>query len=881
MQGLTGKSLNSRQHALKASRLVNNLNIPRAKFWRANLVDFVHCMLFRFIFFLSLSLHTWFVNAQTVALPKTYGAIESWDYDLSTLQVRLRGWSVGGHDGRHPPELILSIGGQIYKSAALDPNWTQRVDIASDHPATGGQAGVGFDWRVRLRDALPAGVHAVQVVAVYADGQRVRLKGAFIDTPSVVVQEVKPRHWRALVLVLLCIAAIACIRRLWIGRRSEWQHGWLVGNRFAVGVGAVFVLLVSLGATGSSMGVLFNSPYGKSILDVQGMSRAAFGDKEVRGDEWGVQLPNLLAQLHHEPRFPVVNDLLGEGGQNMGVIGMTGVPVQQWAALARPATWGYFFLPLRQAMAWQWQLPFWGCLLALWWMLNSLRPRQRGLNLALSLSFCVAPYAAAWSNWPLYVTMFPAFAFVLLTHLLRDISVWKGLVLGALLGWLLVCWCLVLYPAWIIVVGSVMALIGLGWCIDNRQSLRFGATQVGAFFACALVMGALLGSWWLDTKEAIALMQATEYPGRRGSMSGGDLGWWWHLRGYHAVESLRTTGPGSNPSEASSYIIAPLLMLVLAGLIFFRDRQMRWTLLGCVAFMACYWTYTMVGIPVEMARLTLWGNMPHTRMDVGFGLLVAVLLCLFAPNAKVPVSWAERIVAMTVALLSAGLVAFTLLHTPLSFVPNASSPVLILAVAMAVAFISGWALWGRIGSAVALLLVVYGLTTLQFNPLRIAPDRVDLVQGHHRFVVEEGRFQRTLVLNGDGSGAMVFAASGVPIVNGVFYYPHQSMWERMGLKREEWVLVNRYQHLGFYLLNDVEAVRGFRIVQPSLDQVHVHIHPLRFNFFCTGAARVAAPAQWADALAQNSSLTQLGSYQGVVWFAVQPSSCKPAAGSES
>lgn len=863
-----------------ATRGVNNPGIARARSWCANLADTVYCMLFRLFFFLSILLHALLVNAQSVELPKTYGAIESWDYDASTLQVRLRGWSVGGRDGRQPPELVLRIGGQLYESAAHDLNWAQRTDIASDHPATGGQAGVGFDWRVRLRDALPAGWHGVQLVAVYTDGQRVKIQGAHTDAPAVVVQEVKPRHWRALAFVLLCIVAIVYIRRRRTGNGPAWQRRWLVGNRLAGGISAVFVLLVTLGVTGSSMGVLFNSTYGKSILDVQGASRALLGDEGVRGDEWGVQLPNLLAQLHHEPRFPVVNDLLGEGGQNMGVIGMTGVPVRQWAALARPATWGYFFLPLRQAMAWQWQLPFWGCLLALWWMLNSLRPAQRGFNLALSLAFCVAPYAAAWSNWPLYVTMFPALAFVAGTHLLRDTRVWRGVAWGGGLGWLLACWCLVLYPAWIIVVGSAMAFIGLGWCIDNRQRLRFGAAQVAAFFACAVVMGALLGSWWLDTRDAIDLMQATEYPGRRGAMPGGDLGWWWHLRGYHGFESLRTTGPGSNPSEASSYIIAPLLMLVLAVMSFIRDRQMRWTLLGCVAFMVCYWTYTMVGIPVEVARITLWGNMPVTRMDVGFGLLATALLCLFAPNAKAPVSWPERAVAMTVALLSAGLAALTLLYTPLSFVPNASSPVLILAVAVAVAFISGWALWGRLGSAVALMLMVYLLTTLQFNPLRIAPSRIELGQGHRILASEAGHIQRTLVLNGDGIGAMVFAAGGVPVVNGVFYYPRQAMWERVGIEKEEWILVNRYQHLGFYLLSDVDAARGFRIVQASIDQVHVHIHPQRFNFSCTGAARVAASAQWADALAQNASLTLLGSYQGVVWFAVRPS-CNPAAASGS
>ncbi|MCA0439210.1 MAG: hypothetical protein LCH71_01805 [Proteobacteria bacterium] len=751
-------------------------------------------------------------------------------------------------------------------------NWTPRVDIPSDHPATGGQAGVGFAWNVRLRDALPAGMHTVHLTAVFANGQRVTLKGATTDVPTVVIQEIKRRHWRALALVLLSVMVIVYALRRWGSEGLAWQQRWLDGNRMAWGIGAVFVLLVATGVTGSSMGVLFNSPYGESVLEVQGASRTLLGDEGVRGDEWGVQLPNLLAQLHHEPRFPVINGLLGEGGQNMGVIGMTGVPVQQWAALARPATWGYFVLPLRQAMAWHWQLPFWGCLLALWWMLNVLRPAQRGLNLALSLAFCLAPYAAAWSNWPLYATLFPALAFVVATYLLRCTGFWMGAVLGAVLGWLLACWCLVLYPAWIIVVGSAMAFIGLGWWADNRERIRFGSVQLVALVVSAAILGALLGSWWLDTKDAIALMRATVYPGGRGAMPGGDLGWWWHLRGYHGMESLRTTGLDSNPSEASSYVILPLLMLALVAVSFVRDRQMRGTLLGCAVFMGCYWAYTLMGIPIDLARITLWGNMPVTRMDVGFGLVTAVLFCLYAPSAVVPASWGWRVAAIALALLSAGMVVLTLSHTPLSFVPNAGSPILIGAMAVAAAFICGWALWGRMGSAVALMLVVYLLAVVQFNPLRIAPAEVELMQGHRPYATDtEGRSQRTLVLNGDGIGAMTFAAVGIPIANGVFYYPHRAMWARMNLPRAEWPQVNRYQHLGFYLMDDVETVSGYRLVLGSVDQVHVHVNPWRFDFSCTGAARVVAPVQWLDALARNPGLTRLGVYRNIGWFEVQPS----------
>lgn len=835
-------------------------------------------MLIRWFVAVSLLFSMLLVSAKEVDAPKSHGVLEHWSYDVQTQQLHLQGWSLGGRDGGSHPRLVLEIGGHAYESDMHAPNWTKRVDIPSDHPATGGQQGVGFDWRLSLRDLLRPGVYPVRLAVLFDNGQRAVIKGVQTESPAVVVKGNERRLWVALILVLLGILVIVLGRR----RRAwdfRWLH-WLAGHRLPWVVGGCFALLVALGVTGSSMGVLFKSTYGASVLDVQGASRAILGNESVRGDEWGVQLPNVLAQWHHEPRFPVVNDLLGEGGQNMGVVGMTGVPVHQWAALARPATWGYFVLPLRQAMAWHWQLPFWGCLAALWYMLNVWRPEQRGLNFALSLAFCVAPYAAAWSNWPLYATMFPAFAFVTTTYLLREARIWRSILLGACLGWLLACWCLVLYPTWIIIVGSLMAFAGLGWCIDNRKILRFGVAQLFALMACVAVLGALMGSWWLDTRDAIALMRATEYPGGRGAIPGGDLGWWWHLRGYHGIESIRRTGPDSNPSEASSYLYLPLVTLVLLALCFVRDRGSRGTLVGATVFMACYWVYTMVGVPVEVARATLWGNMPTVRMDVGFGLFVALLLGLYAPIADAPKSWPARAGALMAVFLSAGLVALTLLRTPPAFVPNASSLVLVGTMVLSVSCLGVWLMWGRVGSAVALTIWLYLLATIPFNPLRIAPNQVDLVQGHRGLVTDSGRPLRTLVLDGDGIDAMTFAATGVPIVNGVFYYPHHAMWARMGLKPEEWGLVNRYQHLGFYLGSDVSAARGYRLILASIDQVHVHVHPQHFDFSCVGAARVAAPAQWADALARNSSLNRLGIFQNVAWFAVQ-SSCAVAPGDDT
>jgi len=92
----------------------------------------------------------------------------------------------------------------------------------------------------------------------------------------------------------------------------------------------------------------------------------------------------------------------------------------------------------------------------------------------------------------------------------------------------------------------------------------------------------------------------------------------------------------------------------------------------------------------------------------------------------------------------------------------------------------------------------------------------------------------TLVI-GDGMDALVFAAGGSPIVNGVFYYPHASFWQRMQWPAKDWAVVNRYQHLGVYLLPDVDTPLGYRVVNASLDQLHVHVNPKGFDFARTGA----------------------------------------------
>lgn len=829
------------------------------------------CRFFIFLFFYSISIGF----AQSSELPKRHGVLMQSLYDAESQSISLRGWTVTGIRGDEVPMLKLFF--REEELTGNDINWVERPDLTPENSATVGQYGAGFNWNVKLPKAVPAGIHPFRVSANYKDGSQVDLISLDTGATVFVVEKIRGRHWWILGIVLVAILVIGYIGRKNRNQRLPSSSPWIAGKTPYYLIGGLFTVLVALGVTGTSLGTLMKWQFAQSFLDVKGSTKSLmFSPREVRGDEWGVLMPNVLAQINHDPKFPVINTNVGLGGQNMGVIGMTGAPVKQWAALARPATWGYFVLPLRQAMSWQWQLPFWGGLLAIWCLFNVLRPGQRGLNLGLSFAFCVAPYAAAWSNWPLYATMFPAFAFVVATHLLRSDRLGKSALLGALLGWLIACWFLVLYPTWLIIVGSLLLFIGIAWCIENRAQLRFGRPQLLALCIAGIVVAAILGSWWLDTRDAVAIMKATEYPGRRGALPGGDMSWWWNLRGYNNAEVvLRLPGPVTNQSEASSYFLLPFALLALCVAHLFRTRERNWLVISCLAFIVCYWIFVFVGVPIWLAKYTMWGNMPTGRMEVGFGLVSFALFALVAyrdddrpaMQKSAAVSW---VLPGVIAAASGLLIAAVLIYTPLLFMPGGS---IVYTTAMVIGGIATcwWLMKNKMGSAVAMFAVMHLITTLTFNPISRAPRDISLAEGNRPFVMDPehpDRALRTIVINGDGIGPLTLAAAGVPISNGVLYYPHKVLWEKMGLPESEWAQVNRYQHLGFYLVPDLAEARGYSVAATSIDQVHVHVHPINFDFSKTGAKRLAVLADREQLLRTNPSLKWLGQFRNLHWYAV-------------
>src|SRR4030095_7067607 len=248
---------------------------------------------------------------------------------------------------------------------------------------------------------------------------------------------------------------------------------------------AFFIVLVAFGIHGASTGVtaewwapekpysgyLFNpsqnpSETGESWLQPLLMANA----RGIRWDELLVTTPNALSQLAHRPRFPVVNTNIGEG-QNMLLT--PHAPVWHIVTLARPETWGYFFLGAQRGLAWYWWFRVFACFTVLQLLMEVILRGRQGLAAFGSFWFCASAYIVCWSLWPAQLVFFGALACLAAYHLLASQKRTTQLISGVLLGLGIPGFVMFLYPAWQVPIVYLFSFIFVGLFIRDKLYLSF------------------------------------------------------------------------------------------------------------------------------------------------------------------------------------------------------------------------------------------------------------------------------------------------------------------------------------------------------------------------------------------------------------------------
>jgi hypothetical protein len=596
--------------------------------------------------------------------------------------------------------------------------------------------------------------------------------------------------------------------------------------RLLAGVWLLFALLVAFGIHGSSTALSAESwmpekPYtgylfGPSPESEHTMSRvSALGLRTLllanarffRWDECFIATPYALSQLAQQPRFPVINPSFGNG-QNMLIERHT--PVWHIATLARPATWGYFFLGAQRGLSWYWWFQPLACFTALFLLLEIVFRNDWKLAALGALLFGTSAYVILWSNWAAYATFFAALACLATYHLCRAESRRVLVINAVLLGLSLPGFVMVMYPPWqvplayffLILFAALFVRDHLWNSIKPMRWLRLG------LLGLAVVLAAGLTFAWLKTcMPAIKLTANTVYPGQRLSL-GGDESFGLLLRGVYNVISCNTTVQGlKNESEAASFYYffpAILLALPLSRRLARGLGVVGWAM---IAYIAAMILFLMVGVPAFIAKLTLLRYVPSNRADLTIGL-ASIILSLYTLNTlrrDEPES-PSRLQRWMPVIASAGFILLIIIHSLylLRLTDEFPTPPFTLMMAFFLGMAAYLLLAGKRRQFAVMILALQFATTWLINPLATNLDHYynSELSKEIAHMNKQSNERPLWITYGGTHTSQLIAALGGRAMTGVQWPPQLALWHNLDPDGRNEPTYNRYAEISFDYTND-------------------------------------------------------------------------------
>lgn len=785
-------------------------------------------------------------------------------------RFKAQGWAATEQTNRQITSLIVLLDGKEVYAGGFKKNLRPDVAESFQRPQW-----LNSGWQVsfEIPDDLKTGDYTVAVVARTGTGDSIRLSSSAHAENVYIHQENNEKNFtRVIKLIIACTLLSLAVCFLKASTINRWIKGKLkidVSEPFIFSTAVVMVSFsyVAMGLTGSSLNLgQASAPFIQmDSINIMGH------DQPIRTDEWLVQTPFAIGQYNHKPRFPVVNKNVGEDGQNMMVTSMTSVPIAHVTALAKPATWGFFIFDLRRALAWNWIFPITGCFLALAFTLNRTSGGHWKHGFLFSGLFCSAPYIVAWSFWPAYVIFFPCIIF-LCSLKIAQVSTARSLLLqGTLLGLAAAGFFLILYPPWQVSVGYVFIALSAGIIIRDRLYTQLTTRRILTYMWAIGIASIIIAAWWMDASSAIKTMTQTAYPGQR-ITTGGTTTLPMLLKGFTNITTLQqVNSPLSNQSEIASfyYFLLPLGVLLILRYIKATLSAVEWCLTAACGILLYY---MFIGLPVSLAKYSLWGHSTPYRTDLALGLASLILThaLLTSKQSSEAATQTTKIIA-TIASCTWIYIIYTsvkLLDSSITSELTFNTIALVLSITAAISY---YLITEKLKPFIVMSLGLSLASTASFNPVNIAPSVVTLrsnlettsislsiLKGKRVLVLENVRNTRT---------PMFLIASGISVINGIHYFPQKTLWARLDPENRNREVYNRYQHLLF--VGTHSPAENYVLATPYLDIVTVTVNLETFDFHLSGADIVLAPDSDRAGLNDNLSLSFIDSTMGWSWFQIK------------
>lgn len=531
--------------------------------------------------------------------------------------------------------------------------------------------------------------------------------------------------------------------------------------------------------------------------------------REIRSDEWDVMTPFSFSQV--QSGFLAQSPILGGGGTDVTMV--YGQPAFATATLFRPFLWGYFIFGAERGLSFYWCARLL-CMLLVGFSFFRLFSKDDAICALGSLLCVLAPATQWWFavNGTAELLIFGEGLVLVLARLLdekKPTALWGW---SALLSWLCYCYLFILYPAWQVPFFWIFLSLGV-WVVlhwraqnDTRERRMQLRSAIPATLVCLVALGVPFAWSLWSSRETIAAVMGSLYPGQRFETGGGLAELLPNLSVTFASPIYSSAVP--NPCDAAAYAaLAPLglLLAVRNGCCKRRD-----TLVICLLVpYAVLLVYGFLGLPSPIARVLLLSNVPTHRLLLPLGFLDVALLVRgialseSAAEKDSEVSSTQSAGTAIVCLLPAIILAVA--YVMIGRLANPSAlrailcAVLFFTVLLLAAVITSMGLGektvpvnGRLALALATPLLLAGAfanpiqsgaqALLSNEPANLA-EEVSTEQGTGTWVTDSHVLSQDLV------------AQGLPTINSVSTYPRVDLWEKIDPTGRYADCYNRYAHI--------------------------------------------------------------------------------------
>lgn len=607
--------------------------------------------------------------------------------------------------------------------------------------------------------------------------------------------------------------------RIWAEKQIKVLFEYLIRYRYLISI-IVFFVLVICQINGSSIGI-FDQQFGKAD---EGIITEWFGKaRAIRSDEWNVQVPYFFSQYYNS--YQLNSDFMSMSPQNM-IIGYNS-PVLDFTLIGKPFIWGYILFGNSVGLSWYWCSKIILYLLVGFEMFRILT-RSDYLALFSSVVLVFSPVLQWWLAPHMYQVFFWASTlFVVGYYFFTVQSIQKKILFSILAICSLTGFVIAIFPSLQVGLGLLMLVLLIAQLIQDKHSIQWGRPLIYQVIAVIVVTGAVLGIFFVESHEAISLLNNTVYPGHRVSLGG--------TYGIHSLftnPSVALT-PFLDPTDSNAcemstfnhlgvlcFITFPYLAILNRKANSEKPMAVGYALMGAILIESLF---MVIGFPEFLAKLTLFSYI--NRMDMVYGF-TAFLLTIWSVNQihqlRKYISWRTGLLISVVFAVIYVLTVNSYVDTGLRGVVGRKFYYLVcfLFAFMGFVLFTNWrrlffpmfACWTVI-SGMLVNPVVVGVESITNHDLVIEGQKLASENPGSRWITTNSLTTQELLL-----------ANGIKVLNGVNFYPDLEKWHAIDSQGEYSDIYNRYAHI---LVNLTPDPTNLKLLYPDAFQLNLNVNSLQ------------------------------------------------------